>query len=82
MVFMGGLRKYILIIRICFLWGIFFFCGILFFVCFWFKDEIFSNSWLYLFFFGIIVFFIVGLIVFYMFWIYLFIFDGYLCVYF
>lgn len=79
---MGGLIKYVLIIKNFFLLGIFFFCGILFFVCFWFKDEILNDSWLYLFIFVIIVWFMVGLIVFYMCWIYLFIFEGYLNVYF
>ncbi len=79
---MCGLIKYVLIIKIFFLVGMFFFCGILFFVCFWFKDEIFNDSWLYLFIFVIIVCCIVGLIVFYMFWIYLFVFEGYLNVYF
>lgn len=78
MVIMGGLIKYVLIIKGVFLLGIFLFCGILFFVCFWLKDEIFNDSWFYLLIFVLIVWGIVGLIVFYMFWIYLMIFEGYL----
>ena len=79
---MGGLIKCVLIIKMVFLIGIFFFCGIFFFVCFWLKDEIFNDSLLFLLIFVIIVCLIVGLIVFYMFWIYLFIFEGYLNIYF
>jgi hypothetical protein len=46
--------------------------------CFWSKDEILSNSWLYSPFFGIITSFTAGLTAFYMFQIYLLTFDGYL----
>lgn len=76
MVFMGGLRKYMLIIGIIFFLGIFFFCGIFLFVCFWLKDEIIIDSWLYFFIFGLIFLVMVGLIVFYMFCIYFLIFEG------
>ena len=50
--------------------------------CFWSKDEILSNSWLYSPFFGIIASFTAGLTAFYMFRIYLLTFDGYLRVHF
>ena len=82
MVLMGGLRKYIPITRSAFLWGTLSLCGIPPLACFWSKDEILSNSWLYSPFFGIIASFTAGLTAFYMFRIYLLTFDGYLRVHF
>nr|YP_009451398.1 NADH dehydrogenase subunit 5 [Humbertochloa bambusiuscula]ARQ27713.1 NADH dehydrogenase subunit 5 [Humbertochloa bambusiuscula] len=82
MVLMGGLRKYIPITRTCFLWATLSLCGIPPFACFWSKDEILSNSWLYSPFFGIIASFTAGLTAFYMFRVYLLTFDGYLRVHF
>ncbi|KAF2908121.1 hypothetical protein DAI22_12g159400 [Oryza sativa Japonica Group] len=82
MVLMGGLRKYIPITITCFLWGTLSLCGIPPLACFWSKDEILSNSWLYSPFFGIIASFTAGLTAFYMFRIYLLTFDGYLRVHF
>ncbi|KEH17693.1 NADH-plastoquinone oxidoreductase subunit 5 [Medicago truncatula] len=82
MVLMGGLRKYIPITRTTFLWGTLSLCGIPPLACFWSKDEILSNSWLYSPFFGIIASFTAGLTAFYMFRIYLLTFGGYLRVHF
>nr|ULQ67423.1 NADH-plastoquinone oxidoreductase subunit 5 [Puelia olyriformis] len=82
MVFMGGLRKYVPITRTTFLWGTLSLCGIPPLACFWSKDEILSNSWLYSPFFGIIASFTAGLTAFYMFRVYLLTFDGYLRVHF
>nr|UFH82367.1 NADH dehydrogenase subunit 5 [Ehrharta longifolia] len=82
MVLMGGLRKYVPITRTSFLWGTLSLCGIPPLACFWSKDEILSNSWLYSPFFGIIASFTAGLTAFYMFRIYLLTFDGYLRVHF
>nr|YP_010184595.1 NADH dehydrogenase subunit F [Hygroryza aristata]QVH34027.1 NADH dehydrogenase subunit F [Hygroryza aristata] len=76
MVLMGGLRKYIPITRTSFLCGTLSLCGIPPLACFWSKDEILSNSWLYSPFFGIIASFTAGLTAFYMFRIYLLTFDG------
>nr|YP_009439168.1 NADH-plastoquinone oxidoreductase subunit 5 [Hildaea pallens]ATG82160.1 NADH-plastoquinone oxidoreductase subunit 5 [Hildaea pallens] len=82
MVLMGGLRKYIPITRTTFLCGTLSLCGIPPLACFWSKDEILSNSWLYSPFFGIVASFTAGLTAFYMFRIYLLTFDGYLRVHF
>nr|YP_009370545.1 NADH-plastoquinone oxidoreductase subunit 5 [Eriachne armittii]YP_009583890.1 NADH-plastoquinone oxidoreductase subunit 5 [Eriachne schultziana]YP_009584056.1 NADH-plastoquinone oxidoreductase subunit 5 [Eriachne sulcata]YP_009584139.1 NADH-plastoquinone oxidoreductase subunit 5 [Eriachne triodioides]QBL06505.1 NADH-plastoquinone oxidoreductase subunit 5 [Eriachne stipacea]ARO35354.1 NADH-plastoquinone oxidoreductase subunit 5 [Eriachne armittii]QBL03019.1 NADH-plastoquinone oxidoreductase len=82
MVLMGGLRKYVPITRTTFLLGTLSLCGIPPLACFWSKDEILSNSWLYSPFFGIIASFTAGLTAFYMFRIYLLTFDGYLRVHF
>ncbi|RCU61599.1 hypothetical protein SETIT_J016800v2 [Setaria italica] len=82
MVLMGGLRKYVPITRTTFLCGTLSLCGIPPLACFWSKDEILSNSWLYSPFFGIIASFTAGLTAFYMFRIYLLTFDGYLRVHF
>nr|YP_009386767.1 NADH-plastoquinone oxidoreductase subunit 5 [Garnotia thailandica]YP_009387510.1 NADH-plastoquinone oxidoreductase subunit 5 [Garnotia tenella]ARS86923.1 NADH-plastoquinone oxidoreductase subunit 5 [Garnotia thailandica]ARS87997.1 NADH-plastoquinone oxidoreductase subunit 5 [Garnotia tenella] len=82
MVLMGGLRKYVPITRTSFLCGTLSLCGIPPLACFWSKDEILSNSWLYSPFFGIIASFTAGLTAFYMFRIYLLTFDGYLRVHF
>nr|YP_009346226.1 NADH dehydrogenase subunit 5 [Streptochaeta spicata]AOR40791.1 NADH dehydrogenase subunit 5 [Streptochaeta spicata] len=82
MVLMGGLRKYVPITRITFLCGTLSLCGIPPLACFWSKDEILSNSWLYSPIFGIIASFTAGLTAFYMFRVYLLTFDGYLRVHF
>nr|YP_008080542.1 NADH dehydrogenase subunit 5 [Pharus latifolius]AEI29129.1 NADH dehydrogenase subunit 5 [Pharus latifolius] len=82
MVLMGGLRKYVPITRTTFLWGTLSLCGIPPLACFWSKDEILSNSWLYSPIFGIIASFTAGLTAFYMFRVYLLTFDGYLRVHF
>nr|YP_009228811.1 NADH dehydrogenase subunit 5 [Metanarthecium luteoviride]ALS19937.1 NADH dehydrogenase subunit 5 [Metanarthecium luteoviride] len=82
MVLMGGLKRYVPITRICFLLGTFSLCGIPPLACFWSKDEILNDSWLYSPIFAIIAFFTVGLTAFYMFRVYLLTFDGYLRVHF
>nr|YP_009267109.1 NADH-plastoquinone oxidoreductase subunit 5 [Loudetiopsis kerstingii]ANN36322.1 NADH-plastoquinone oxidoreductase subunit 5 [Loudetiopsis kerstingii] len=82
MVLMGGLRKYVPITRTTFLCATLSLCGIPPLACFWSKDEILSNSWLYSPFLGIIASFTAGLTAFYMFRIYLLTFDGYLRVHF
>nr|YP_009452831.1 NADH-plastoquinone oxidoreductase subunit 5 [Tristachya leucothrix]ARQ29231.1 NADH-plastoquinone oxidoreductase subunit 5 [Tristachya leucothrix] len=82
MVLMGGLRKYVPITRTTFLCATLSLCGIPPLACFWSKDEILSNTWLYSPFFGIIASFTAGLTAFYMFRIYLLTFDGYLRVHF
>nr|YP_003587716.1 NADH dehydrogenase subunit 5 [Anomochloa marantoidea]ACT15454.1 NADH dehydrogenase subunit 5 [Anomochloa marantoidea] len=78
MALMGGLRKYVPITRTTFLCGTLSLCGIPPLACFWSKDEILSNSWLYSPTFGIIASFTAGLTAFYMFRVYLLTFDGYL----
>nr|YP_009261360.1 NADH-plastoquinone oxidoreductase subunit 5 [Danthoniopsis dinteri]ANN38480.1 NADH-plastoquinone oxidoreductase subunit 5 [Danthoniopsis dinteri]ASJ66016.1 NADH-plastoquinone oxidoreductase subunit 5 [Danthoniopsis dinteri] len=82
MVLMGGLRKYVPITRTTFLCATLSLCGIPPLACFWSKDEILSNSWLYSPFLGIVASFTAGLTAFYMFRIYLLTFDGYLRVHF
>nr|UYP38906.1 NADH dehydrogenase subunit 5 [Narthecium californicum] len=82
MVLMGGLTKYAPITRICFLLGTFSLCGIPPLACFWSKDEILNDSWLYSPIFAIIALFTAGLTAFYMFRVYLLTFDGYLRVHF
>jgi NADH:ubiquinone oxidoreductase subunit 5 (subunit L)/multisubunit Na+/H+ antiporter MnhA subunit len=64
---MGDLRKYVPITRTTFLCGTPSLCGIPPLACFWSKDEILSNSWLYSPFFRIIASFTAGLTAFYMF---------------
>nr|YP_010557817.1 NADH-plastoquinone oxidoreductase subunit 5 [Euphorbia invenusta]UED18596.1 NADH-plastoquinone oxidoreductase subunit 5 [Euphorbia invenusta] len=76
-VLMGGLTKHIPITKTSFLLGTFSLCGIPPFACFWSKDEILNDSWLYSLSFAIIAWFTAGLTAFYMFRIYLFIFEGY-----
>jgi NAD(P)H-quinone oxidoreductase subunit 5 len=65
-----------------FLLGILSLCGIPPLACFWSKDEIINDSWLYSPIFAIIAFFTAGLTAFYMFRIYLLTFEGYLNVHF
>lgn len=76
MVFMGGLKKHIPITKIAFLVGTLSLCGIPPFACFWSKDEILNDSWLYSPIFAIIVSATGGLTAFYMFRIYLLTFEG------
>nr|UZH94498.1 NADH dehydrogenase subunit F [Tofieldia coccinea var. kondoi] len=78
MVLMGGLTKYVPITRTAFLLGTLSLCGIPPLACFWSKDEILNDSWLYSPIFAIIAFFTAGLTTFYMFRMYLLTFDGYL----
>nr|YP_009431434.1 NADH-plastoquinone oxidoreductase subunit 5 [Anthericum ramosum]ASW26870.1 NADH-plastoquinone oxidoreductase subunit 5 [Anthericum ramosum] len=82
MVLMGGLTKYVPITRISFLLGTFSLCGIPPLACFWSKDEILNDSWLYSPIFAIIASFTTGLTAFYMFRIYLLTFDGHLRIHF
>nr|YP_010615336.1 NADH dehydrogenase subunit 5 [Stewartia sichuanensis]WAS38092.1 NADH dehydrogenase subunit 5 [Stewartia sichuanensis] len=82
MVLMGGLTKYVPITKTTFLLGTLSLCGIPPFACFWSKDEILNDSWLYSPIFAIIAWFTAGLTSFYMFRIYLLTFEGHLNVHF
>nr|ARC99715.1 NADH-plastoquinone oxidoreductase subunit 5 [Potentilla lancinata] len=82
MVLMGGLRKHVPITKISFLLGTLSLCGIPPLACFWSKDEILNDSWLYSPIFAIIAYSTAGLTAFYMFRIYLLTFEGYLNIYF
>nr|YP_010418410.1 NADH-plastoquinone oxidoreductase subunit 5 [Spiraea thunbergii]USG48365.1 NADH-plastoquinone oxidoreductase subunit 5 [Spiraea thunbergii] len=82
MVLMGGLRKHVPITKTAFLLGTLSLCGIPPLACFWSKDEILNDSWLYSPIFAIIACFTAGLTAFYMFRIYLLTFEGHLNVYF
>ncbi|YP_006073151.1 NADH dehydrogenase subunit 5 (chloroplast) [Elaeis guineensis] len=82
MVLMGGLTRYVPITRTAFLLGTLSLCGIPPLACFWSKDEILNDSWLYSPIFAIIPYFTIGLTAFYMFRVYLLTFDGYLRIYF
>nr|YP_009442290.1 NADH dehydrogenase subunit 5 [Iodes cirrhosa]ATN95364.1 NADH dehydrogenase subunit 5 [Iodes cirrhosa] len=76
MVLMGGLTKQIPISKTAFLLGTLSLCGIPPLACFWSKDEILNDSWLYSPIFGIIAYATAGLTAFYMFRIYLLTFEG------
>uniref|UniRef100_UPI0031F458B2 NADH dehydrogenase subunit F n=1 Tax=Cryptocoryne crispatula var. balansae TaxID=267619 RepID=UPI0031F458B2 len=78
MVLMGGLTRYVPITRTTFLLGTLSLCGIPPLACFWSKDEILSESWVYSPIFAIIAYFTAGLTAFYMFRVYLLTFEGYL----
>nr|YP_009969204.1 NADH-plastoquinone oxidoreductase subunit 5 [Beilschmiedia brenesii]QNE86311.1 NADH-plastoquinone oxidoreductase subunit 5 [Beilschmiedia brenesii] len=78
MVLMGGLTKYVPITKTTFLLGTLSLCGIPPLACFWSKDEILNDSWLYSPIFAIIACFTAGLTAFYMFRMYLLTFDGHL----
>nr|YP_009727627.1 NADH dehydrogenase subunit 5 [Anemone narcissiflora]YP_010598503.1 NADH dehydrogenase subunit F [Anemone shikokiana]QBB89670.1 NADH dehydrogenase subunit 5 [Anemone narcissiflora]UTM05909.1 NADH dehydrogenase subunit F [Anemone shikokiana] len=78
MVLMGGLTKYAPITKISFLLGTLSLCGIPPLACFWSKDEIINDSWLYSPIFAIIACFTAGLTAFYMFRMYLLTFEGHL----
>nr|YP_010419507.1 NADH-plastoquinone oxidoreductase subunit 5 [Laportea canadensis]USG53124.1 NADH-plastoquinone oxidoreductase subunit 5 [Laportea canadensis] len=79
---MGGLKKQVPITKTSFLVGTLSLCGIPPLGCFWSKDEILNDSWLYSPIFAIIAFSTAGLTAFYMFRIYLLTFEGHLNVYF
>nr|QGT33931.1 NADH-plastoquinone oxidoreductase subunit 5 [Chamaesium thalictrifolium] len=82
MAFMGGLTKYVPITKIAFLFGTLSLCGIPPLACFWSKDEILNDTWLYSPIFATIAWFTAGLTAFYMFRIYLLTFEGHLNVHF
>nr|YP_009129579.1 NADH-plastoquinone oxidoreductase subunit 5 [Habenaria pantlingiana]AIC82536.1 NADH-plastoquinone oxidoreductase subunit 5 [Habenaria pantlingiana] len=82
MVLMGGLTKYVPITKTTFFLGTLSLCGIPPLACFWSKDEILHDSWLYSPIFALIAWFTAGLTAFYMFRMYLLTFDGYLRIYF
>nr|YP_010981333.1 NAD(P)H-quinone oxidoreductase subunit F [Chroesthes longifolia]WOE90511.1 NAD(P)H-quinone oxidoreductase subunit F [Chroesthes longifolia] len=82
MVLMGGLTKHVPITKTSFLLGTFSLCGIPPLACFWSKDEILNDSWLYSPIFAIIAWVTAGLTAFYMFRIYLLTFEGHLNVHF
>nr|AZA05880.1 NADH dehydrogenase subunit 5 [Hemiptelea davidii] len=82
MVLMGGLRKHVPITKTSFLLGTLSLCGIPPLACFWSKDEILNDSWLYSPIFSIIACSTAGLTAFYMFRIYLLTFEGHLNVHF
>nr|YP_010916452.1 NADH-plastoquinone oxidoreductase subunit 5 [Tillandsia tectorum]WIL92730.1 NADH-plastoquinone oxidoreductase subunit 5 [Tillandsia tectorum] len=82
MVLMGGLTKYVPITRTTFLLGTLSLCGIPPLACFWSKDDILNDSWLYSPIFAVIAYFTAGLTAFYMFRVYLLTFDGYFRVHF
>nr|YP_010948554.1 NADH-plastoquinone oxidoreductase subunit 5 [Hydrocotyle dielsiana]YP_010948999.1 NADH-plastoquinone oxidoreductase subunit 5 [Hydrocotyle himalaica]YP_010949085.1 NADH-plastoquinone oxidoreductase subunit 5 [Hydrocotyle hookeri]YP_010949171.1 NADH-plastoquinone oxidoreductase subunit 5 [Hydrocotyle hookeri subsp. chinensis]YP_010949257.1 NADH-plastoquinone oxidoreductase subunit 5 [Hydrocotyle hookeri subsp. handelii]YP_010949343.1 NADH-plastoquinone oxidoreductase subunit 5 [Hydrocotyle p len=82
MVFMGGLTKHVPITKTAFFLGTLSLCGIPPLACFWSKDEILNDTWLYSPIFAIIAWSTAGLTAFYMFRIYLLTFEGHLNVYF
>nr|AXN54507.1 NdhF [Thelymitra longifolia] len=82
MVLMGGLTKYVPITKTAFFLGTLSLCGIPPLACFWSKDEILHDSWLYSPIFALIAWFTTGLTAFYMFRMYLLTFDGYLRIHF
>nr|YP_010878174.1 NADH-plastoquinone oxidoreductase subunit 5 [Mesoamerantha malvernii]WHE19970.1 NADH-plastoquinone oxidoreductase subunit 5 [Mesoamerantha malvernii] len=82
MVLMGGLTRYVPITRTTFLLGTLSLCGIPPLACFWSKDDILNDSWLYSPIFAVIAYFTAVLTAFYMFRVYLLTFDGYLRVHF
>nr|AUT84101.1 NADH dehydrogenase subunit 5 [Fontanesia philliraeoides subsp. fortunei] len=82
MVLMGGLTKHVPITQISFLLGTLSLCGIPPLACFWSKDEILNDSWLYSPIFAVIAWTTAGLTAFYMFRIYLLTFEGHLNVHF
>nr|YP_009707937.1 NADH-plastoquinone oxidoreductase subunit 5 [Begonia pulchrifolia]QEU52754.1 NADH-plastoquinone oxidoreductase subunit 5 [Begonia pulchrifolia] len=81
MVLMGGLTKHVPITKFFFLLGTLSLCGIPPLACFWSKDEILNDSWLYSPIFAIIALSTAGLTAFYMFRIYLLTFEGHLNLY-
>nr|UFZ13605.1 NADH-plastoquinone oxidoreductase subunit 5 [Fagopyrum urophyllum] len=82
MVFMGGLKKHVPITKIAFLLGTLSLSGIPPLACFWSKDEILNDTWLYSPTFATIAWATAGLTAFYMFRIYLLTFEGHLNVHF
>uniref|UniRef100_UPI0030FEEF7A NADH-plastoquinone oxidoreductase subunit 5 n=1 Tax=Primula chapaensis TaxID=690490 RepID=UPI0030FEEF7A len=82
MVLMGGLTKHVPITKTAFLLGTLSLCGIPPLACFWSKDAILNDTWLYSPTFALIAWSTAGLTAFYMFRIYLLTFEGHLNVYF
>ncbi|KAJ0625274.1 NAD(P)H-quinone oxidoreductase subunit 5 [Helianthus annuus] len=82
MVLMGGLKKHVPITKNSFLLGTLSLCGIPPLACFWSKDEILNDSWLYSPIFAIIAWSTAGFTAFYMCRIYLLTFEGHLNVHF
>nr|YP_010012275.1 NdhF [Caylusea hexagyna]QOI12702.1 NdhF [Caylusea hexagyna] len=82
MVLMGGLTKHIPITKTFFLLGTLSLCGIPPLACFWSKDEILNDSWLYSPILAIIAYSTAGLTAFYMFRIYLLTFEGHFNIHF
>nr|QHH23990.1 NADH-plastoquinone oxidoreductase subunit 5 [Sinocrassula indica] len=80
MVLMGGLIKYMPITKTAFFLGTLSLCGIPPLACFWSKDEILNDSWLYSQIVGILACSTAGLTAFYMFRIYLLTFEGHLSI--
>nr|YP_010549295.1 NADH dehydrogenase subunit 5 [Triosteum sinuatum]UYL25534.1 NADH dehydrogenase subunit 5 [Triosteum sinuatum] len=78
MVLMGGLTKHVPITKTAFFLGTLSLCGIPPLACFWSKDEILNDSWLYSPIFAIIAWSTAALTAFYMFRIYLLTFEGHL----
>nr|WOC91607.1 NADH-plastoquinone oxidoreductase subunit F [Utricularia longifolia] len=78
MVLMGGLRKHAPITKNTFLLGTLSLCGIPPLACFWSKDEILNDSWLYSAIVALIAWTMAGFTAFYMFRIYLLTFEGHL----
>nr|ATL60946.1 NADH dehydrogenase subunit 5 [Kohautia caespitosa] len=78
MALMGGLTKHGPITKSTFLIGTLSLCGIPPLACFWSKDEILADSWLYSTSFATIASLTAGLTAFYMFRIYLLTFEGHL----
>nr|AUT83120.1 NAD(P)H-quinone oxidoreductase subunit 5 [Campanula patula] len=78
MVLMGGLRKHGPLTKMSFLLGTLSLCGIPPLGCFWSKDEILNDSWLYSPIFALIAWSTAGLTGFYMLRIYLLTFEGHL----
>nr|YP_010875013.1 NADH-plastoquinone oxidoreductase subunit 5 [Lindernia ruellioides]WGV43135.1 NADH-plastoquinone oxidoreductase subunit 5 [Lindernia ruellioides] len=79
---MGGLEKHVPITKKSFLLGTLSLCGIPPLACFWSKDEILNQTWLYSPIFAIIAWATAGLTAFYMFRIYLLTFEGHLNIHF
>nr|YP_010006504.1 NdhF [Mitostemma brevifilis]QNR05179.1 NdhF [Mitostemma brevifilis] len=82
MILMGGLTKRVPITKTTFLLGTLSLCGIPPLACFWSKDEIINDSWLYSPIFAIIACSAAGLTAFYMFRVYLLTFGGHFNVHF
>nr|YP_009363441.1 NADH-plastoquinone oxidoreductase subunit 5 [Androsace bulleyana]ANA11045.1 NADH-plastoquinone oxidoreductase subunit 5 [Androsace bulleyana] len=78
MVLMGGLTKHVPITKTAFLLGTLSLCGIPPLACFWSKDEILNDTWLYSTIFALIAWSTAALTAFYMFRIYLLTFEGHL----
>nr|WIF27729.1 NADH-plastoquinone oxidoreductase subunit 5 [Androsace erecta] len=78
MVLMGGLTKHVPITKTAFLLGTLSICGIPPLACFWSKDEILNDTWLYSTTFALIAWSTAALTAFYMFRIYLLTFEGHL----